>query len=405
MVSSTFVVAGSVADFTEDKKSELADKFASAAGVSITEVVVTVVGASVSITVDILTSAAATPTNVMAALSTKFQSTSALSAFLGPSLAVELITSPLQSITKSVLIISPPPSPLPPFLPPPLPPWAPPPDYTIVIVSSSSGAVVFILAAVGSFFAYKALKKHLAAKRAAAEEARKIREAADAKAAAEAAAKAAAEAAAAKAAKEAEERKARAAREALEAKARAEAARVQAEMDAEERAIREAEEKVRAAKEQALKDAEMSIWQFHLSEAGAMAARAKVAKQEEDRRAAERAAAEARIEEMKQTFWSGSPGQEDTPGLIRSETRNGVLDHRKDLEFLWAGMGMLSHRGVSTTRGLEPHQIIAGGGSPDSHSGHLGSAGNSSAKKEPLTVTRELTFDEQEEDEDDAMSA
>lgn len=258
---------------------------------------------------------------------------------------------------------------------------------------------------VACFFAHKKWKKVMAARRAAAEEARKAKEAAEAKAAAEAAAKAAAEAAAKKAAQEAEERKARAAAEAARAKAMAEAAARQAEKDAKERAIREAQEKERAAAEKKRRDAEMRAWMFNLGEAGEIAAAAKARREEEARKEAERQAVQAHIEEMRQSFWSGSPAPEEQPQLVRSETRNGVLDHKKDLEFLWAGMGMLSHRGVSTTRGVEPHQILPRGSSPESRKSQVGSAGSSPAKQEPLTVTRELTFDEQEDQDDEGEAA
>lgn len=258
--------------------------------------------------------------------------------------------------------------------------------------------------AVACFFGHKKWKKLMAARRAEAEEARKAKEAAKAKAEAEAAAKAAEEAAAKKAAEEAEERKARAAAEAVRAKALAEEARIQAEKDAKERAIREAQEKERAAAEKKRKDAEMTVWMFHLGEAGAMADEAKAKRKEEERKEAERQAVQSQIEEMRQAFWSGSPAPEEQSKLVKSETRNGVLDHKKDLEFLWAGMGMLSHRGVSTTRGIEPHQMIAPRSSPESRKSQAVSAGSSPAKEEPLTVTRELTFDEQEDDNEGAAT-
>jgi len=83
MVTVTLVAAGSVSDYSEQRKTNLQIQFAQAAGVPLSFVVVQVAAGSVIITAIITVPVGSTASGVTNALTTTLGSTSAASSFLG----------------------------------------------------------------------------------------------------------------------------------------------------------------------------------------------------------------------------------------------------------------------------------------------------------------------------------
>ena len=82
MVSVSFLVSGTIADFGAEQTAAIEALIASATGVGIKQVVVSVLSGSVKVTVDVVASDEVTEESILAALSSFFASAPALSDFL-----------------------------------------------------------------------------------------------------------------------------------------------------------------------------------------------------------------------------------------------------------------------------------------------------------------------------------
>lgn len=328
VVSSSFVIAGSLSDFDDATKNDIAAKLAAAAGVDADDVKITAVAGSIKLIVDILTTST-TPTAVLGALSTTFASESALSAVLGDSVTVEAITSPPAEETKLIMVAAPSP-------PPPLSPSTALGTVEILLyIGAPTLAVVLI--AMGLIILH-IRRKRRAARKAKLAPSRSLPEPAPATAASTFDDGAPA---GIRPKETFVERKLREQKAERDAKAAARAAEI-AEEEAKAAAVQSEADRIAAEKAAIAKAAE--------DEAAALRAIAdQIAaekKAEEDRLAAiKKAAEDAAAEKLRmetEKFWTEgpTPDHRTIPKLVTSNTRNGVNDARQELERLWAFVGM-----------------------------------------------------------------
>jgi len=323
VVSSSFVIAGSISDFTEDVKNDIASRIAVAAGVDVTEVVITAASGSVTLTVDILTTSS-TPTEVMGALGSSFSSAAALSELLGPSVSVEAIASAPQDTTKLVMTIPSPGAP---------PPPSPAGLSSVQAIAFIGAPVIAVVLIIGGLVVMRRRQR----KKGALSPTDAVR---------------ASTGSAALDDGEAAGRRDFAAAPIFERAERQRAEKLAAAKAAEEKAATEKAEAERLAAEQAAakKAAEDAAEAERLAIALAAAEKAAVEKAEADRIAAEHAAivkaAQEKLEKEAAAFWNstGSPDHRELPKVISSKTRNGVNDARAELERLWQFVGMSPRR-------------------------------------------------------------
>lgn len=348
------MAAGAVSDFSEDTKAQLAARFASAAGVAATDVVITITSGSVTITVDVLTSDSRPASAVISALGSTMASPAALTAFLGPlGVRVEAIAAPLTATTKPILRISPPPSPphTPPTAPPVLPPRAPDIVNFIfvrrapIVYPSTAAALIALVLAAKAFARYRRYVKRSRMRIANEKAAQEAKEAAEA--ARQAADEAVEEAlTAAIAIYEEHEALLEAERLAAEqAVARKHALQVQQAklaQDAADAALVALIDVVISdlfdemeRQEAAQKAAEE--WEQMLAKAAKEVEERRRIQEEARRKAEEEAREEARIQAMADEFAHAAMRNHRTvPALTQSETRNGVGDAKKELAQLRA---------------------------------------------------------------------
>lgn len=154
MTTTEFLASGSVDDYTPAKIDAIKAQFqAGLSGVDLSNIIVTITAASVRITVDIVVTSPSAGANVASQLATHFTSPTALTTFLGGSVAVEsIVTTP--TVTTKVIPSPPPPPSSPPS------PYAPPTaddggsDATGAIIGGSVGGVVAVVGIV-AFVMYK----------------------------------------------------------------------------------------------------------------------------------------------------------------------------------------------------------------------------------------------------------
>ena len=330
VVSSSFVIAGSLSDFDDATKNDIAAKLAGAAGVDAADVKITAVAGSIKLIVDILTTSA-TPTAVMGALSTTFASESALSAVLGNSVTVEAITSPPAQYTKLVMIDAPSP-------PPPLSPSTALRAVDILLYIGAP-ALAALLIAIGLIILH-IRRNRRAARKAKLAPSRSLPEPAPAPAASAASFDHGGPQGYVR--KETfVERKLREQKAERDAKAAARAAEI---AEAEAKAAAEKAEADRIAAEKAAAERAAADEAAALKAIADQIAAEK--KKEDDRLAAikkkaeDEAAEKLRIETEK--FWTEGPTPHHrlVPKLTTSNTRNGVNDARQELERLWKFVGM-----------------------------------------------------------------
>ena len=140
------------------------------------------------------------------------------------------------------------------------------------------------------------------------------------------------------------------------------------------------------------------------------------------------AANQEKIDEMRQTFYAlGEQDHKRAPSVVSSETRMGVIDHHKDLELLWAGVGMLTSKGIATHGQVEdfdfdhipapspgrtqpsasqespPEMAPPETAPPETAQSQTEPSQTEPSQTEPMTVTRELNFEGASDDE--AMTA
>jgi hypothetical protein len=135
--------AGNVADYDAARRDAIRQPFADAANIPFSSVDVTVVDASVEITVEISTPDASTSSAVSAALSTQMANASAASAFLAAA-SVAVVSAPVVATTTHTRVV-PVPTPPPPSPPPPGGTAPPPPPGA---EANAIGVVVGLLGSV-----------------------------------------------------------------------------------------------------------------------------------------------------------------------------------------------------------------------------------------------------------------
>ena len=145
-VEMTFTAAGSVEDFGNTEKRAIQQVIAEAAGVALSEVTITVISASVSITAAVRAADASAAVLITGSLQTVFPDAAATTQRLQsaiPSIVIE--SAPTVSTREVLAIASPSPSPTPSPLPAPPPPEADGGSLVVVFVSAAAAALVIML--------------------------------------------------------------------------------------------------------------------------------------------------------------------------------------------------------------------------------------------------------------------